>query len=85
VLYFLGVSILLIEAGIFIRFRKPDLGAWEIEVSILLIEAGIFIQSRVIPSSSISLQVSILLIEAGIFIRYVGYVDSIVRRRFQSS
>jgi len=45
------VSILLIEAGIFIRMNHTGFAQREETVSILLIEAGIFIQSLGRPSS----------------------------------
>ncbi len=64
------VSILLIEAGIFIPERpNGKKNSNRSIVSILLIEAGIFIHEPMSGLSKIHHNVSILLIEAGIFIR----------------
>ena len=62
------VSILLIEAGIFILDGTNYITVQPVQVSILLIEAGIFIRTLCQPPLLGLLQVSILLIEAGIFI-----------------
>jgi len=81
----LKVSILLIEAGIFILGGYVEQYSRRANVSILLIEAGIFIHGFNVAEYLATENVSILLIEAGIFILIALFVSAMPTFAFQSS